>query len=87
MERLGPKARQSHARRVSDRQKDKPAGVKVSDWSPLNVFSSLSRQTKGPVKCVEGTTRTRIPSNSCPPSERPAKRRGSGSEGEELFTA
>ena len=72
--RLEPKARESHARQVSDRQKDKPAGVKESDWSPLSVFSPLSRQSKGPIKSAEGTARTQSPSKSFPPSERPTKR-------------
>ena len=62
---------------MSDRQKDKPAGVEESDRSPLNVFSSLARQTKGPIKSAEGTARTQSPSKSCPPGERPAKRQGS----------
>ena len=77
--RLEPKARESHARQVSDRQACKLVGVKESDWSPLKVFSSLARQTKGPIKSAEGTARTQIPSKSCPPSERPTKRQGSGS--------
>ena len=47
-ERLEPKARESHAHRVGCRQKYKAVGVEERDWSPLNVFSSLSRKTKGP---------------------------------------
>ena len=86
-EQLKPKAHQSDARQVSGRKKDKLMGVEEPDWSPHNVFSSLSRQTKGPIKSIEGMTQTQIPSNSFPPSERPTKRRGSGSEGEELVTA
>ena len=81
--RLEPKARESHARQVSDRQKDKPAGVKESDWSPLNVLSPLARQT---IKSAEGTARTHSPSKSFPPSERPTKRQGSGSQGGESVT-
>ena len=77
--RLEPKAREIHAHQVSDRQKDKPVGVKESDWSPLDVFSLPSRQTKGPIESTEGTARTQIPSKSFPPSERPTKRQGSGS--------
>jgi hypothetical protein len=72
-ERLEPKARQSDARQVSGRQKGKLVGVEGPDWSPHNVFSSLARQTGGPIKSVEGTTRTQSPSKSCPPSERPTK--------------
>jgi hypothetical protein len=73
-ERLEPKARQSLARQVSDRKKDKPVGVEEPDRSPHKVFSSLARQTKGPIKSAEGTTRTQGPSKSCPPSERPKKK-------------
>src|SRR5713101_5385739 len=40
--------------------------------------SSLARQTKGPIKSAEGTARTQSPPKSCPPSERPTKRQGSG---------
>ena len=72
-ERLEPKARQSDARQVSGRQKDKLAGVEGPDWSPHNVFGSLARQTGGPIESVEGTNRTQSPSKSCPPSERPTK--------------
>ena len=55
----------------------KKTSRRESDRSPLNVFSSLARQTKGPVKSAEGTARTQSPSKSCPPGERPAKRQGS----------
>jgi hypothetical protein len=78
-ERLETKARQSLARQVSDRTKDKPVGVEEPEWSPHNVFSSPARQAKGPIESAQGTARTQSPSKSCPPSERPTKRQGSGS--------
>jgi hypothetical protein len=53
-ERLEPKARQSLARQVSDREKDKPVGVEEPVWSPHNVFSSPARQAKGPIKSAQG---------------------------------
>ena len=77
-ERLEPKARQTHSHQVSDQPKDKAVGVNERNRSPLNAFSSLARQKEGPIKSVEGTTRTQSPSKSCPPSERPTKNKAVG---------
>ena len=47
-EQLDRKSRQTHAHQGSNREKDKAMEVKELDWSPLNIFSTLAQQTKGP---------------------------------------